>query len=372
MRGGCNLSHQSFFTPKKNKQKKIIIVTIILLAVLIGGGVFYAQSFVQPVDKNSSKKVNITIPQGSSVRSIGTLLKEEKLIKSESAFRYYIKMSSVSGFQAGTYTFSPSMSLSEMVDMMETGDVSKNPDVRLAIPEGRQLDEIATIIANRTNYTEEEVMNTLDDPAFIEKMKKKYPDLVTDEVFNKDIKHPLEGYLYPATYDHYDSNVSLEVILDKMIGKTNGVLAQYQKEMKSKKYTAHKLLTMASLIEEEATEQVDREKIASVFYNRLEEDMPLQTDPTVLYALGEHRERVYYKDLEVDSPYNTYREKGLTPGPIANSGLMSIKAALEPADTNYLYFLANKDGEVIFTKTLDEHNKEKATHITGPREEDKK
>jgi UPF0755 protein len=122
---------------------------------------------------------------------------------------------------------------------------------------------------------------------------------------------------------------------------------------------------MASLIEEEATKSVDRNKISSVFYNRIEKKMPLQTDPTVLYALGEHKDRVYYKDLEVKSPYNTYKVKGLPPGPIANPGDQSMKAALEPEKTDFLYFLATKKGEVIFTKTLAEHNKAKAEHISN-------
>lgn len=104
---------------------------------------------------------------------------------------------------------------------------------------------------------------------------------------------------------------------------------------------------MASLIEEEATAQTDRGKIASVFYNRMEIGMPLQTDPTIAYAKGEHLKRTYYKDLEYEDPYNTYLNKGLTPGPIANAGLTSIEAVLSPQDTGYFYFLANKDGEVF-------------------------
>jgi UPF0755 protein len=124
---------------------------------------------------------------------------------------------------------------------------------------------------------------------------------------------------------------------------------------------------MASLVEEEATDQTDRKKIASVFYNRLEKGMRLQTDPTVLYSLGSHKDRVLYKDLEVDSPYNTYKVKGLTPGPIASAGKESIEAALSPEQTDYVYFLATESGEVIFTKTLEEHNKEKEKHITEER-----
>jgi UPF0755 protein len=135
--------------------------------------------------------------------------------------------------------------------------------------------------------------------------------------------------------------------------------------MKQKQLTAHILLTMSSLIEEEASGKTDRNKISSVFYNRLQKGMPLQTDPTVLYAQGKHKERVLYSDLEVNSPYNTYQNKGLPPGPISNAGKVSIDAALNPAQTDYYYFLAAADGSIIFSKTLEEHNQEKAKYISS-------
>ena len=133
----------------------------------------------------------------------------------------------------------------------------------------------------------------------------------------------------------------------------------------NRELTPQELLTMASLIEAEATMQTDRESISSVFYNRLNVGMPLQTDPTVLYALGEHKERTLYEHLEVDSPYNTKKHQGLTPGPIANAGLSSIKAELKPAETEYYYFLATPDGEVLFNETLEEHNIDKNEHISS-------
>ena len=126
--------------------------------------------------------------------------------------------------------------------------------------------------------------------------------------------------------------------------------------MKAKNWDVHQLLTLSSLIEEEATGFTDRQKISSVFYNRLAKGMPLQTDPTVLYALGKHKQRVLYEDLKVNSPYNTYVVKGLPVGPIANSGKHSVEAALEPAQTDYYYFLAAPTGEVYYAKTLEEHN----------------
>src|SRR5690606_13665180 len=165
----------------------------------------------------------------------------------------------------------------------------------------------------------------------------------------------------------YEEKPSIESIVETMLEQTDKVLAKYVGELEGNQYldSTHKLLTMASLIEEEATEQTDREQISSVFYDRLDEGMPLQTDPTVLYALGEHKDRVLYEHLEVNSPYYTYQVKGLTPGPIANAGESSLEAALNPDETDYLYFLATPTGEVLFSKTLDEHNVKKAQHITN-------
>jgi UPF0755 protein len=193
----------------------------------------------------------------------------------------------------------------------------------------------------------------------------KYPDLLTTEILNPNIKYPLEGYLFPATYPFYKQNPTIEEMVVTMLDQTRKVISPYLAESSDEKITAHQLLTMSSLIEEEATEKADRKKISSVFYNRIEQGMPLQTDPTVLYAQGKHKERVLYEDLEVDSPYNTYKHKGLPPGPIANAGKDSLDAAVNPADTKHLYFLATAEGEVIFTNTLDEHNAAKAEHITN-------
>jgi UPF0755 protein len=196
-------------------------------------------------------------------------------------------------------------------------------------------------------------------------MMGKFPDLLTTDILNPNIKYPLEGYLFPATYPFYKPNPTVEEMVVTMLEQTRKVITPYLAELSKEEFTAHQLLTMSSLIEEEATQKADRKDISSVFYNRIEQEMPLQTDPTVLYAQGKHKERVLYEDLEVDSPYNTYKHKGLPPGPIANAGKDSIEAAINPSETKYLYFLATSGGDVIFTKTLDEHNAAKAEHITN-------
>ncbi len=169
------------------------------------------------------------------------------------------------------------------------------------------------------------------------------------------MRHDLEGYLFPATYAYYEEKPSLESIIDEMLKATSKAITPYSEVLADEEKSVHWLLTFASLLEEEATADTDRATIASVFNNRMKKDMPLQTDPTVLYALGEHKDRVLYDDLEIDHPYNTYKIQGLPPGPISNPGTVSIEAVLNASNTEYFYFLADKEQKNHFSKTYEEH-----------------
>ena len=344
-------------------KKRIVLSSIIVLLLIIGGAFLYGKSLLEPVEKNNKTTVNINIPSGSSVSAIASILKENNVIKSEKAFQYYVKYKKASGFQAGYYHLNKGMDLDAIINKLTSGATSYA--IQITVPEGKQLTQIADAIAEETKYSTKQVMAKLDDKTFINQLKKEFPDTVTNDVFQKNIKHPLEGYLFPATYPFNDPDTSLENIITEMMKQTDSYVKTYKTEMKKEKLSVHKLLTMASLIEEEATEKADRHKISSVFYNRLKKKMPLQTDPTVLYAAGKHKDRVLYKDLEIDSPYNTYKNTGLPPGPIANAGMSSWEAALHPDKTDYLYFLAKSNGEVVFTKTLKEHNKAKEKYISA-------
>ncbi|MGM9923702.1 MAG: endolytic transglycosylase MltG [Bacillus sp. (in: firmicutes)] len=346
--------------------RKIVMITalsIFLLIAVTGVGVFfYINSALKPVDADDKTTKQVEIPIGSSTSTISAILEENEIIKNARVFKYYIKFKNESGFQAGKYELSPSMTLDEIIATIKSGKLVKEAVLKMTVPEGRQLKEIAKIIADKTGQDEKTVFNQLNDQEFIKKMQAQFPELLTSEIFGKDIKYPLEGYLYPATYE-YDEKPTVERVVKDMLETTNKVLQKYQAQMEAKNMSAHKLLTMASLIEKEATAQTDRKEIASVFYNRMESGMPLQTDPTVIYAMGKHKNRLFYSDYEIEDPYNTYKIKGLTPGPISNAGETSIQAALEPADTDYFYFLANKEGKVFFSKTYEEHQKLEAEHI---------
>jgi UPF0755 protein len=344
----------------------IIALSIFMIAVIVvGGGYLYINSALKPVDSKSQEEIPVQVPIGSGTTTISKILEDRGVIKDAHVFKYYVKFKNESGFMAGDYVLTPSMTLQQIIDSLKTGKVIQEAAVKIAIPEGIQLSQIAGIIANHTDSSTKEVMKKLNDHEYINSLMSQYPNLLTKEIYDAKVKYPLEGYLFPATYSFSEINPTVENIVTAMLDKTESVLDEYMIQIEEKEMTVHQLLTLASLIEEEATEQVDRNQIASVFYNRMNIGMPLQTDPTVLYAKEEHQAKVYYKDLEIDDPYNTYKYPGLTPGPIANAGVTSIEAALAPAQTDFLYFLAAPDGQVYFSTTLDEHEEKKAEHITS-------
>lgn len=334
-----------------------IIALAFLLIFAIGGFIAfsYIKSALEPMDPDSEEEVAIEIPMGSGVTTISQILEENEIVKNARIFKYYAKFKNESSFQAGNYTMSKAMTLDEIIESLKTGKVYREPVFTLTVPEGLTLVQISEVIEKKTDYTAEEFMAKVTDKAFIETMMGEFPQLLTEDILKENIRYALEGYLYPATYPFYVEKPPLEEIIRTMISSMNTMVLEYKAGFEERNMTVHQFVTFASLLEEEATASTDRETIASVFYNRLDIDMPLQTDPTVLYSLGEHKDRVLYEDLEVQDPYNTYKNTGLTPGPIAAPGKTSLEATISPSDTDYLYFLADKDGNNHFAKTYEEH-----------------
>ncbi|MFJ7646277.1 endolytic transglycosylase MltG [Lysinibacillus sp. NPDC097279] len=356
---------QEMFSKMKEKKTEvkivrkivaIIAIAFVLVFAVVGlMGYNYVKSALKPVDPDATKTIAVEVPIGSSLSSISALLEKKGIIKDAKVFKYYAKFKNESQFQAGNYDLTQSMTLDELIESLKTGKVYREPIFTMTIPEGLTLDQIGKIVEKKTPYTQKEFMDLVTSEAFVQKMMANYPELVTDAVLADNIRYDLEGYLFPATYSYFEEKPSLEAIVEEMIGAMNNVVKNYNEVLVEKQMSVHQLLTFASLLEEEATAQTDRETIASVFYNRIDEGMPLQTDPTVLYALGSHKDRVLYEDLEVENAYNTYKNKGLPPGPIAGAGKTSIEAALNPSKTDYFYFLADKEGVNHFSKTYDEH-----------------
>ncbi|MDN6731724.1 MAG: endolytic transglycosylase MltG, partial [Atopostipes suicloacalis] len=323
---------------------------------------------LKPVDADSEEVIEIEIPMGSNKNQIARVLEENELISSSFIYNLYIRLNNENTFQAGTYLMSPSMSLKEIVQYLNEGGspIMPEPIARLTIPEGLGIEKIGERIEEDTHFTNEDFMELVEKQTFIKETAEKYPALLTSALeASSETRYTLEGYLYPATYEIYEET-TLKDLLSDMIEETDRVLSPDYQEINNKELTVHEIMTLASYIEGEGVSDTDRELISGVFYNRLEVGMLLRTDPSVSYALGEHRERISYEDLEIDSPYNTYKYPGIGPGPINNPSESAIEASIYPAETDYLFFLADlKTGEVYFSKDYDQHLKYKKKYLDG-------
>ncbi|MEC2072152.1 endolytic transglycosylase MltG [Alkalihalophilus marmarensis] len=340
--------------------RKIVFYSVIGLAAMaliaIISGYFYFSNALGPVDSGEGETVEVTIPIGSSSTQIGQILEEEGLINNGTIFRYYVRYKNESGFQAGTYALSTSMTMDEMIQELKEGRVIEEPELIFTIPEGRWLEDVAVMIANETGHEAEEVMSVLNDEEYLEELINRF-SMLTDDILQEDIRYPLEGYLFPARYDFMEAEPSIQTVIEAMLSRTQEIIDQNMAEIEESDYSVHEILALASIIEREAQTSEDRYKIAGVLHNRLDEEMRLEVDPTVAYAIGEHRYMTSFADLKVQSPYNTYRNFGIPIGPIANPGEDAIKAAINPEDTNYLFFYARYNGEVIYNETYEAHNR---------------
>jgi len=340
--------------------RRIVFSCIILLFIVFSAigisAYYYITSAVGPMDETDEQVISVHIPIGSSSTQIGQVLENEGLIKNKSFFRYYVRYKNETGFQAGDYELTKTMTLNEIIQSLKDGKVIQEPELMFTVPEGLWLEDIVSIIAKNTEHEEEAIMTVINDREYLEQLIESYY-ILTEDIFKEGIKYPLEGYLFPARYDFFESEVSIEEIIESMLKRTEQIVLKYEAELEESEYTVHEVLTLASIIEREAQTSPDRYKISGVLDNRLERNMRLEVDPTVAYAIGEHRYMTTFADLEVDSPYNTYRYAGIPIGPIASPGEDAIKAALLPDDVDYLFFYARYGGEVLYSETYAEHNR---------------
>lgn len=340
---------------------------IALLVIVLVGGFFtwnYIKGETQPVDTAQTELVSFEIEQGASVKDVSKALEAEGIIRNSKLFNFYLKFKNVSGFKSGLYHVSKSMTLDEIIAELSGAGKDKDQNAtKVLIREGEQLTDIAKEVEKSTKYSAEDFMAKVQDEDFLRYLVQKFPKLLTQSYNGYQVKYVLEGYLYPATYDMNDSK-TLQMLITEMVAKTDEVMSKYYDKILESDYTLQQIMAMASLIEKEGTKLEDRKKISSVFHNRIKENMKLQTDVSVQYALGEHKESLSLTDLEVDSPYNLYLNYGVGPGPYNSPSEDAIVAALEPANTDYLYFLADiHTKEIYYAKTYEEHLELKAKYI---------
>jgi UPF0755 protein len=313
-------------------------------AVVLGAlALFYLQLYFQTPAAPDAEEQTVTIAAGSSLRQIADGLAAHGLIRHRNMFIAYVKWWQPGSYlRAGEYALRASMSPEQIVDILRQGKVRH---YSLTIPEGLTVREIAATVAEQQFGDAATIQTLMSDPVFIASLNVDTPSL--------------EGYLFPDTY-YLPRNVSEKALLGLMV---DTLRKHYTDEIVARAeqlgLTQREVLTLASLIEKEAKIDEERPLISAVYHNRMRKGMRLQCDPTVIYALGERFDgNIRKQDLQIDSPYNTYRYAGLPPGPIANPGRRSLEAAVNPAPVDYLYFVATGNhGQHKFSRTLQEHNR---------------
>lgn len=331
-----------------------ILVFIIFSCVFIGNLAFnYAYDIAHKPspESRSIKEVEITVERGATTKEIAKILEEKGLIKNALWFELKSRYYKYDGkFKEGKFVLSTSMDEEEIMEIL-TSEGSKVDGIRFTIPEGYTIEKIAQRLEDENIVKKEEFMKALNETHYDYDFLSMIPER----------NNPLEGYLFPDTYEVRKDGEATEII-SKMLKRFDEIVKpEYYDRAKELGYTMDQIITIASIIEQEAKLDEERPKIAGVIYNRLDSNMNLQMCSTVMYALGKRKDRLLYTDLEVDSPYNTYLYNGLPIGPICNPGEASIKAALYPEEHDYYYFVLKDEetGEHEFTKTGEEHDRAK-------------
>ena len=340
-------------TIKVKPRPLLLVVLLAVILLVLGISWVYLAS---PVDKNDKKDIEVEITKGISVVKISNILKEEKLIRSKTLFKVYIKLYSNKTLKSGNYMLNRSMSLSEIVEVLEEGSKFDSSTLKLTFKEGQRITDYAKVVADSTNNNYEDVIAIFKDKNYMSELINKYWFL-TNNILQDGIYYPLEGYLAPDTYYFKDSDVDTKEIIERMLDEMNKELTEYRVSLGN---NVHYYLTMASIVELEGKTLEDRQNIMGVFNNRISAGMHLGSDVTTYYAFqASMSTKLTSEQYNTTNPYNTRPTSKVGPpiGPICNPDLTSIQASINPINNNYLYFVADSNGKVYYSRTIDEQNK---------------
>lgn len=368
-------------TKRKRKRQKtdslarriaLFLITAIIIALLATGFFVYryVDSAVGALDSTSTEYVTVEIPEGSGNKYIGQILEKAGVIKSATVFNYYTKFKNYSNFQSGYYNLQASMDLEEICKLLKQGGTAEPEEPSLGkilVTEGYTIKQISEAVTKNTAdddsstpFTADDFLSVVQDESFISKMVEKYPKLLANLPSADEATYQLEGYLFPATYSYYE-DTTMEDLVEQMISTMDSYMSSYYDTISEKGMTVNEVLTLASLVEKEGSTDDDRRNIASVFYNRLNANMALQSNIAILYAMGKLGEETTLSadasiDTSIDSPYNVYTNTGLMPGPVDSPSLSAIEATVNPASTDYYYFVADVNtGTVYYAETYEDH-----------------
>ena len=325
---------------------KTIFTGIVLLALFILGCGWGVWLYLDVPSADTGELRSVEIPNGTPFNQVAAMLEKEGVITGSRKFRWLAWFQGIEKeIKAGDYTFRTGMRPSEVIDMLVEG---RYATIAVTIPEGFTVSQIAHIFQEKGLGQEETFVALSVDPHFIQSLHIK--------------GNSLEGFLFPDTYQ-FRKGMGEDAILQEMVGRFKQVYSDpYRKRADELGLNQTEVVTLASIIEKETSDPSERYLIGAVFHNRLKKGIPLQSDPTVIYGIKDFNGNITKEDLQTETPFNTYIIKGLPPQPIANPGEESIKAALYPSPSNYLYFVSKNNGTHHFSATLEEHNRAVTTY----------
>lgn len=334
--------------------RKIATIFLILGLLLLGTFGFY-QYEISPTDKKSTATYEVVVKQGMSTSEIADLLKKKNLIRNSFFFKVYMKLNRKQTIKAATYDLKKSMDLDTIISLLEVGKA--NDDISITFKEGKTIKDYAKVLSTNTNISEEDFLAKMKDKTYLTSLINSYWFL-TDTILNDDIYYGLEGYLAPDTYNFKDKDVSIEEVVKTLLDQEETNLEPYKNKIN--KANIHDILTLASMAELEGVKEKDRKMIIGVFQNRLSKNMNLGSDVTTYYAFSEDMTKDLTSEMfNTYNPYNTRSSQmaGKLPvGPICNPSKSSIEASINPTSSDYYYFVADKNGNVYYTKTSSEHS----------------
>lgn len=339
----------------KNKWQKIgFIILVIVISIVLG--LFITYNVLLGKVSNDNTVIDFNISYNTSSREVLENLKEAGLIKNIFVTKIYMKLNHVNNIQAGVYELNKTMSTKEILNKLSTGKVVSD-EVTVTFVEGKRIPYYVSVIANNFNISEEEINATLNDKEFLKELINKYW-FISDDILNKDIYYPLEGYFFPDTYN-FKKDATVRDIVMTLINGLDTKLRDYKETILNSGYSAHEILTLASIVELEGVNDESRNGVASVFYNRLRSGWTLGSDVTTYYAFKtDFSQELTLDQYNTCNPYNTRSScfSGLPVGPICSSGLESIKAVVKPVTSDYYYFVADKNKKTYYAKTSAEFN----------------
>ncbi len=344
---------RKFILPIISNKIAIISFTIVVVAISL---ISYYNSQLGSVS-NKDETIVFEIKSGESFDSVLSDLKANGLIKNEMIAKIYARLNGLTEVQANSYILNSNMGVKEILNVIHSGNFDYLAKLSITFQEGLNIKEVAKRLAEKTIYSDDEIIAYWANKTYLNSLIDDYWFL-DNSILGTEIKFPLEGYLYPNTYIFSSDSLAIDVYTRAMLNEMNEQLSPLKDAIQATGMTVHEFLAFTSVVEQEGLHEQDKKMIAGVLYNRIANNMPFQCDVTVFYVLGKNEFNNYLSDVKIDDKYNTYKYLGAPIGPISNVSIVTMDAVLNYTRNDYLYFFAKQyTGEIIFTKTLSEHEK---------------